>query len=78
MKSFFNSYEFIYILLFFSVNDNADESFLDDTFLIDEDDFALLDDLLDGFIDDESFVSTTNTITSTNTIASTDTITYFY
>lgn len=70
MKSFFNSYEFIYILLFFSDNDNADESFLDDTFLIDEDDFALLDDLLDGCIDNESFVSSTDTITSADTITS--------
>jgi hypothetical protein len=67
MKSFFNSYEFIYILLFFSDNDNVDESFLDE---IDEDDFALLDDLLDGCIDNESFVSTTNTITSVDTITS--------
>jgi hypothetical protein len=69
MNLFFNSDEFIYIylLLFFSVNDYADESFLDDTFLIDEDDFALLDDLIDGYsIDDESFVSTTDTITSTS------------
>ena len=79
-ESFFNSYEFIYILLFFSDNDNADESFLDDTFLIDEDDFALLDDLLDGGLDDESFVSTTDTIISTDTITSsvTSNSNYYY
>ncbi len=66
-ESFFNFYEFIYVLFCFSDNDNADESFLDE---IDEDDFALLDDLLDGCIDDESFVSTTNTITSADFITS--------